>query len=94
MFLIFRLREEKNLSLRWSPNGRHRFYPKIVLCLLKTIQSSLELLVLALKISGSIVQINFGRLFLTISFLQLLFLLLKFYFFKIYINVVIIQLDC
>jgi hypothetical protein len=33
-----------------------------------------------LKICGSIIQNNNGRLFHTISFLQLLFILLKFYF--------------
>jgi hypothetical protein len=68
--------------------GRHRLYSRIDFYLLKTIQSSFQLLISTLKIYGSIVQNNYSRLFQTIYFLQLLFLLLKFYFFfKIKITV-------
>ncbi len=59
---------------------KHKFYPKIVLCLFKKIQSSLPLLILTLKICGSVIQKTIGRLFHTIFFLQLLVILLKFYF--------------
>jgi hypothetical protein len=59
---------------------RHRLYPKIACYLFKTIQNSLPLLILTLKICGSIIQKTIGRLFHTISFLQLLIILLKCYF--------------
>jgi hypothetical protein len=59
---------------------RRRFYPKIALCLLKTIQSSFQLLILALKFCGLVIKKKIGKLFHTISFFQFLFILLKFYF--------------
>ncbi len=60
--------------------GRHKFYPVIVLRLLKTIQISLQLFISTLQICSLVIQKTFARLFHTISFLQLLFVLLKFYF--------------
>jgi hypothetical protein len=57
-----------------------KLYLKIILCLVKAIQIPLQLSISALQIYSLIIQNNSGRLFQTISFLQLLFILLKFYF--------------
>jgi len=74
-------KKPKNPTTLVRTFGRCKFYPKLLSAYLKKIQSSFQLLILTLKICGSVIQKNFGRLFHTISFLQLLFILLKLYLF-------------